>query len=117
MIGYGPIFDGKTEWDDPNAKQLGSVLFFNAPDDDFAKHFVETDPYNLHGLYKSLFIARWVKSGFSMLRCCSGVCASIRPQVRSRVEASHNTYLRSRSNIGCLADLEHSAVRNLNFDV
>lgn len=59
VSGYGPIFDVNTAWDDPDAKQLGSVLFFNAPDDDFAKDFVETDPYNLHGLYKSIFIARW----------------------------------------------------------
>lgn len=59
VSGYGPIFDVNTAWDDPDAKQLGSVLFFNAPDDDFAKDFVETDPYNLHGLYKSIFIARF----------------------------------------------------------
>lgn len=59
VIGYGPIFDVDTAWDDPNAPQLGHVLFFNAPNDEFATKFVESDPFNLHGAYKSIFTARW----------------------------------------------------------
>lgn len=61
IVGAGPIFSPDFEEGDPESKPLGSLVFFNAPDDDAARDLVENDPYNEAGLFESIYIARYAE--------------------------------------------------------
>lgn len=56
----GPLFDSNMAEDDPESKPIGSLVFFNAINDEEAKETAEGDPYNEAGLFDSVFIARCV---------------------------------------------------------
>ena len=59
-IGVGPLLDSNLAEDDPKNKPIGSLVFFNAINDEEAKETAEGDPYNQAGLFDSVFIARCV---------------------------------------------------------
>lgn len=60
VIGAGPLLSSDKEADDPEATPLGSLIFFNAPTDEFARDFAKRDPYSVAGLFDNVFIARFV---------------------------------------------------------
>ncbi|CAM9811270.1 unnamed protein product [Discosporangium mesarthrocarpum] len=60
VTGAGPIFEAEEEDEDPSASTpVGSLVFFNAPDDAAAKNFTQEDPYSQVQLFKDVYIARF----------------------------------------------------------
>lgn len=58
-IGVGPLFDSNLAEGHPKSKPIGSLVFFNAINDEEARETAEGDPYNQAGLFDSVFVARY----------------------------------------------------------
>ncbi|CAB1101327.1 unnamed protein product [Ectocarpus sp. CCAP 1310/34] len=70
-IGEGPILSSDLAEDSPRNKPVGSLMFFNAINDEEARETAEGDPFNQAGLYDSVFVARFNEidlSGIGLVR-------------------------------------------------
>ncbi|CAN0408997.1 unnamed protein product [Ectocarpus sp. 12 AP-2014] len=70
-IGEGPIVSSDLAEDSPRNKPVGSLMFFNAINDEEARETAEGDPFNQAGLYDSVFVARFNEidlSGIGLVR-------------------------------------------------
>lgn len=71
-VGVGPLLDSNLPEDDPKSEPIGSLVFFNAINDEEAKETAEADPYNQAGLFDSVFIARCVSVCVCVCVCVDG---------------------------------------------
>ncbi|CAM9851284.1 unnamed protein product [Ectocarpus sp. 4 AP-2014] len=70
-IGEGPIQSSELAEDSPRNTPVGSLMFFNAINDEEARETAEGDPFNQAGLYDSVFVARFNEidlSGIGLVR-------------------------------------------------
>lgn len=97
-ITAGPIFDAAVEVGDPKAAPMGSVVFFNADNDEHARETTDNDPYNEAGLFESVFIARCVCVRDARVCVCFGLLLSTQqPRFQSQLSCRFFNLLRSSS--------------------